>query len=95
LSISPAIIKPTFISGGVQEDRIREIEGHLSARERIFVWSEGAFKDGPISGGVATSGSNNGSTYSDFIASLVVPTGLDNAPTNVSMRFWRRVPDPA
>jgi hypothetical protein len=85
--------RPTFISGGVQESRIQDIEGifggiyysgtptpESGAVERIEVFTS-----------VGTGGSLIVGTVKDrFKASLVVKTGPDVAGTNVSTRLWRR-----
>jgi hypothetical protein len=85
--------RPTFISGGVQGDRIRNITGHAG-----IIGSGGAMGaqlDGVFSSDMNYTGpyqwSSGGSSRSWFNASTVVPTGPDNAPPSLSTRLWRRV----
>jgi hypothetical protein len=96
--------RPTFISGGVQEDRIREISGYFGIEtynNNQSVYNnhlQGVFeKFDPGIGefGDFTNISKDHGVNIRFRASLVVKTGPDNAPANLSARFWRRVPDPA
>jgi hypothetical protein len=85
--------RPTFISGGVQGDRIREVGGKLSYT-MSFGEYDGPFKSGDMSESYGQGTKDEtGFPYrkTDFILSRVVPTGPDNAPTNLSARIWRRV----
>jgi hypothetical protein len=84
--------RPTFITGGRQDDRIREITGKVNIK--------GAKEGSTSSGALVVYNENNGNgagwlgSQSPTISlepSRVVPVGLDNAPTNISTRFWRRV----
>jgi hypothetical protein len=92
--------RPTFISGGVQRDRIRDITGSVNGIASSSNWPTrtdqitGAFK--PDSAHYTTTvfrGDSSGWIWSplDFAASRVVPTGPDVAPINLSIRVWRRV----
>jgi hypothetical protein len=78
--------RPTFVSGGVQGGRIINItgDGIVALKSKI----SGAIKQG------SNTDYNGGGYYfsvSQFDASSVVPTGADNAPINVSVRYWRRI----
>jgi hypothetical protein len=105
LSFKTAGYKPTFITGGVQPDTMRNFTGYAGSSSGEISGSTGALltMGTPIkTGGVFTQettgvtanqgGSNpilcNGKISID--PSLVVPTGPDNAPANLSTRFWRR-----
>jgi hypothetical protein len=83
---------PPLIAGGVQKDRIRDIQGN-SGRLPLTQHEgghSGAISTSPVAGtGASTNPVNN--TSISFKASRVVSTGADNAPTNISTRFWRRV----
>jgi hypothetical protein len=85
--------RPPFVSGGRQDDRIRNMEGNIYYVS--YPPEKGGVADGvftvlsvPASG--ASSGGVEAYTY-NFKASRVVRTGDDNAPVNLSTRFWRRV----
>jgi hypothetical protein len=85
------INKPTFISGGLQGSRIRDINGgHVAVLTDNAGYIAPPFVQREVKTSVA-----NGSFYSarlaDFVASTVVPVGPDNAPANLSKRLWRRV----
>jgi hypothetical protein len=84
--------RPTFVSGGVQGDRIREMEGTAGSEGRM---GASAFATGVFTASVQSApsaGDNAGGMYTlnNFKASRVVPTGPDNAPASTSVRFWRR-----
>jgi hypothetical protein len=101
LSILHGGFKPTFISGGVQGDRIREIKGTAdifpgatNVGGAAFSGASGAFSLGEqiswiVAQGVAEAQGGYGQLKLN--PSAVVPTGPDNAPANLSFRFWRRV----
>jgi hypothetical protein len=90
--------RPTFISGGVQEGRIQNIEGSAA-----FTTISVAFNGNTIGGAFylptphRTGGSGQSSPNDNcdnaigFDASLAVKTGPDVAPSNLSTRLWRRV----
>jgi hypothetical protein len=86
--------RPTFISGGAQGDRIRNITGQFGTYYYYGIQAIGAFRyavyGSPIQ---AVSDPNNNIVIAtiSFDPSRVVPTGADNAPTNLSTRLWRRV----
>jgi hypothetical protein len=87
--------RPTFVSGGVQESRIKNIEGKLRAGHAAanfpLVAMSGAFYDTQVSPCYASGTSSaDVNCVVGFDPSRVVPTGSDNAPTNLSVRIWRR-----
>jgi hypothetical protein len=89
--------RPEFISGGVQPYRIKNIKGEFSimldgdSHDMITGLSGAFFKKGS-GGNNYRAGHSSPSSLEiiDFDPSLVVPTGDDNAGTNLSRRFWRR-----
>jgi hypothetical protein len=94
--------RPTFISGGVQGGRIPNIPGDFSFssyNNSQRITSNQNRLNGPFYKKTTTTGSfvtGDDVLYTDryaigFDPSLVVPTGPDNAPGNLSARFWRRV----
>jgi hypothetical protein len=87
--------RPTFGSG-VQGDRIREMTGTAGSAGRLGAsqFASGVFKARESS--ASSAGNNVGGVYTlnDFRAGNIVRTGEDVAPTNTSIRIWRRVPDP-
>jgi hypothetical protein len=79
----------------VQPDRIREIEGYWNNDGNTavsFSGYGGAYAPEQKQGTVNGSTASMADTYwrNTFKASLVVPTGPDNAPANAAVRFWRR-----
>jgi hypothetical protein len=83
--------RPAFISGGVQQDRIRNITGSFASTTGPGTGYEGAFYGGT---GIAMQLPSNAasSTRRAFLdPSLVVTTGPDVAGANFSKRLWRRV----
>jgi hypothetical protein len=84
--------RPTFISGGAARDQIRTFYGNTGVAFSAPLTGDptGIFTlEYEGNGYLAT---NGGHTYDIIVdASRVVPTGLDNAPTNLSKRLWRRV----
>jgi hypothetical protein len=94
--------KPTFISGGVQPDRIRNVKTPgqgISVTVPIDVTTNyPPFTIGSIvhgSGWINTPTSAWNIVATGIDLSLNVSTGPDVAPTHASVRWWRRVPDPA
>ncbi|MDR1353663.1 MAG: hypothetical protein LBK05_10320 [Treponema sp.] len=85
--------RPTFISGGVQGDRIRNIIGDVFAIGwSASVGASGAFfSKGGLGGSYQASVSTSNRDGIGFDPSRVSPTGPDNAGTNLSKRLWRRV----
>jgi hypothetical protein len=93
--------RPTFVSSGVQDDRMRNIEGNFmtlgqnSDNYGVVRAGSGAFQIGLISdtAGVVAIANSPAKSYSmtSFSSSRVVPTGPDDAPANLSKRLWRRV----
>jgi hypothetical protein len=88
--------RPTFVSGGRQGDRIRNFPGEVSHGLTYGLTLSNAKVTGPFKLGTQYSmlQQNNTSTTSyaiGFDPSLAVPTGPDNAGTNLSKRLWRRV----
>jgi hypothetical protein len=82
--------RPTFIFGGVQQDRIRNFSGTFISRPASGqAGFTGPFQIGEIMANNSGGSSGNYKIY--FDPSLVVPTGPDNAPINLSVRYWRRV----
>jgi hypothetical protein len=87
--------RPTFISGGVQEGRIRNVRGRTLIGMSVDSPGMYAAPFTRIAGSVSsynmggTPGTYAGAFGIDLSLSLV--TGPDNAPTNVSTRFWRRI----
>jgi hypothetical protein len=93
--------RPAFISGGVQEGRIRNINGKLRRSPSDSEGWDSQVVSPPNSAlyvtqdksmhAIAGSGGNYMcSYYIYFDASRSVPTGPDFAGTNVSTRFWRK-----
>jgi hypothetical protein len=95
--------RPTFISGGRQDGRIRNFPGSYTARsltraptnEPSLTIVSGPFGASRVgSGSILQQADTDGLSTSfntiDFDPSIVVPTGPDNAPTNLSKRVWRR-----
>jgi hypothetical protein len=93
--------RPAFINGGVQQDRIREIDASLEATRFAEGASDssaqgsttGAIRAGSsraLVGAAPTTGSNYGQGF-NFKSSRVVLAGPDVAGTNTSSRLWRRV----
>jgi hypothetical protein len=86
--------RPTFISGGKQEDRIRDIQGHINyGLNQSTVSGAFKFESGP-GFGVNPDGATNFSNFISFSASNSVGpdhVGTDDAPANISIRLWRRV----
>jgi hypothetical protein len=88
--------RPTFISGGVQGDRIRNIEGISASIPNIPENTvTGPFYLGGYGSWRSGTGSSEWGTLIRFLLSRSVPTGLDNAPVTTSARVWRRVPESA
>jgi hypothetical protein len=89
--------RPTFISGGAQEDRIRDIEGIIGganpypgmlAYAGAFYQTSSAATSGKYSLATTSTAGNYGPA---FKAGLVVSTGPDNSPRALSKRLWRLV----
>jgi hypothetical protein len=91
--------RPTFISGGVQPDTMRNFTGRFGKTSEsyalTFTLADGAFE--PEGSGAAHTGggSYSGAPRVKLNPSLVVPTGPENRPVNAAVRIWRRLPDPA
>jgi hypothetical protein len=100
--------RPAFVSGGKQEDRMRNFTGS------IWSFAESFDDDGLIRAYGGTTNpfyrtkapdpteiqtatiSGNPLRRADMIyldPSRIVPTGVDNAGPNISCRVWRRIPD--
>ena len=84
--------RPTFKDGGVAGDAIRDIEGTIDEfwgghRNQTGVFESLGVVQGAV-GGEATATKSSGSR---FKASLVVQTGPENSPRELSKRLWRRV----
>jgi hypothetical protein len=88
------IKKPTFISGGKQDGRIKNITGSLGAYYRMN-YGAGAFStptaSAPNSNNAGNVTLNNEGHTANFSAGNVVLTGADNAGDNLSKEIWRRV----
>jgi hypothetical protein len=85
--------RPPFVSGGRQDDRIRNMEGNIyyvSYPPEKGGVADGVFAVSVVPASGASSGGVESYTY-NFKASRVVRTGDDFAGTNISTRFWRRV----
>jgi hypothetical protein len=86
--------RPTFISGGVQEDRIRDIKGTLNSLiAYVMTETTGALSWEDVSSTpINFNGANpqRGAVVALDVA-RVVPTGPDFSPGNLSTRLWRRV----
>jgi hypothetical protein len=88
--------RPTFIYGGVQDGRIKNIAGTFGAYYRahtgtgVFSTPTASSPNGGNVGNVTLT--DNGVTVY-FSADRVVPTGPDFAGTNLSTRLWRKVSD--
>jgi hypothetical protein len=88
--------RPTFVSGGVQGSRIKNFTGK-------FTYNNDAVPSPIVDGNLfyqdstlycstwSNASTGNYSIRVGFDPSRVVPTGADNAGTNLSTRFWRRV----
>jgi len=90
--------RPTFITGGVMGDRIRNITGrlglvhghffNLEVEKRI---TDGAFSLSRQSSTGAAGNIVMGFTEAPFSTSNVVPTGSQNSPETITIRYLRRV----
>jgi hypothetical protein len=88
--------RPTFVSGGVQGDQARQLKGlarTINTYNDVDNYINGAFRSYP--GGTGVRNISDSTTtpiwrYLDFDSGRVIKTGPDNAPTNLSVRFWRR-----
>jgi hypothetical protein len=92
--------RPTFVSGGAQGDRMRNHWHKLMSGTSVQL-----INSGNISPYTAVPAHSVMNPTGDFMADYVVnrfcingvqnaintPIGDDNAPTNVSVRFWRRI----
>jgi hypothetical protein len=88
--------RPTFVSGGVQPYQMPRIQGYAGTSSGHAFFSEfsGALTSGPLGAGLAASGTSPGYYKSfSFDNASVVGVGPDVAGTNLSTRFWRRLPD--
>jgi hypothetical protein len=88
--------RPTFVSGGRQEGRIINFPGEVSHLVTYGLIGNNAKLTGPFKLGTQYSwiqqNNVNSTSYAiGFDPSLAVPTGPDNAGTNLSKRLWRRV----
>jgi hypothetical protein len=93
--------RPPFVSGGVQEDRIRNLTGSIPIKAPGYEFipmdvtgANGIFVAGTGSSTRATVGdsvSHYPPTSLSVNAGRVVKTGSDVAPQNLSTRLWRRV----
>jgi hypothetical protein len=96
-TVSRDRIISTFISGGVQEGRIQNIEGDISNDGSLFgMIYPGATRSGAFTYGIQRTRAQqyniNTTSYDlGFDASLSVKTGPDVAGINLSTRLWRRV----
>jgi hypothetical protein len=84
--------RPTFISGGVAGDAIRNATGNMSVRYPAFISIGGIFQG--INGDSQTSLGISGSISTMEVSidfSKKLPTAIENSPRTVSIRFWRRV----
>jgi hypothetical protein len=92
--------RPTFIYGGTQEGRIINITGGVTPNISS-TYDIGLFVDSTkgVTGAFKMAGTYSSRMQRDsatsyglgFDASRVVKTGPDNAPSNLSLRYWRRV----
>jgi hypothetical protein len=88
--------RPTFISGGAQGDRIRNITGNEAYLMNYYISppeNKGAlyrYGNGSTAG-LVSGGASENIWRIGLDTSLVVPVGPDNAPSNLSKRLWRRV----
>jgi hypothetical protein len=81
--------RPTFISGGVAGDVIRNILGSING-----TWvNQGASGFFTITSQPSLFMGNNSATYANIWAnaSNVVPVGFENSPRTLTRRLWRRV----
>jgi hypothetical protein len=83
--------RPTVISDGRQDDRIRDITGDISMQTAMSATALNGALFSSASHSVTGSGWQTLPNVLNFAARLVVPTGPDNAPANLSIRLWRRV----
>jgi hypothetical protein len=85
--------RPAFVSGGVQADRARRIKGeevNYCGQHADANFTGALYR---ISGQTSyhETGGGAGGPLIGLDSGLVVPTGPDNAPANLSVRIWRRV----
>jgi hypothetical protein len=80
--------RPTFIDGGVQQGRIVNFSGYAGI---VIGNPDGVLFYGDSPGYQLPAGSGNGLRRANFDPSRVVLSGPDNAPENLSERWWRRV----
>jgi hypothetical protein len=84
--------RPSFVSGGVQGDRQRPI-----IREVTLIFgnttsiSGGVLKSNIPSNRVSAEGTGAGYGTISIDTGLSVPTGPENSPRTLSVRYWRRV----
>ncbi|MDR2185831.1 MAG: hypothetical protein LBO80_09245, partial [Treponema sp.] len=88
--------RPPFVSGGVQQDRIREIWGEFGyasvvSGQAATPYGVGAIRAVNTTQVPGVGGAGTTRWYYDFCASHVVKTGPDGAGTNLSTRLWRCV----
>jgi len=87
--------RPTFESGGVYGDMIRDIIGTISNSVVKDAGSRGtgALRQAGNSSGSAESGTGSGFGGGTLTldASLIVPTGNENSPRTLSVNYWRRI----
>jgi hypothetical protein len=85
--------RPTFVSGGVQGDRTRRLFGTFQIGAILASNHSGAFYPAAYATNIGSYGitPTDGPYLTGLDSGLVVPTGPDNAPTNLSTRIWRRV----
>ena len=85
--------RPAFTSGGVKRDEIRNIIGDFGNVSLTSVLATGAFSAARTGAGQDYwNNTDNSPKYKVTIdSSLVVPTGRENAPRTMSLKYWRRV----
>jgi hypothetical protein len=79
-----------FISGGVHEDRIRNIKGNSGLENGYRTTMSGVFYEG-ASAVINQLGNTLTHAQLSFDASRVVRTGAENSPLTLSIKLWRRV----
>ena len=83
--------RPSFITGGVAGDMIRNILGGINFNGGTINSASGAFVKTGNGNQVQVVGIQNGYFYITFDSSQVVPTGPEVSPRTFSVKFWRRV----
>jgi hypothetical protein len=86
--------RPTFVSGGVAGDQIRNMTGqfYIGGTSSVAIGYNGVFTaipSGSVWGGHSSGSGDN--AWIIFTSTRVVPTGPENSPRTLSTVIWRRI----